>query len=354
MTSIKDGSIKDGKRHVGRLAVLAGLMAGGCMAIAVQRQDAGVPATAPATTARPPKVTPPGTKIPGVARPLSELKPETVYPVEGSPDWSVMARDDVWVSSARVDHVVQLLLSTGKPGLIATVQRPCSGLAYGWNSVWVPSCGTHKLTRLDEATGRVTAEIPADPANSEGGITVGAGSIWMVVKPSTLVRVDPRRNAVSSTLQLPTGSENPTFGDGFVWVSSFGHDQLLKIDPKSNTLVATIPVGPKPRFLTVGAGSIWTLNQGDGTISRVDMKTDKLVATIACGIPGEGGEITFGAGSVWAALFDLPLTEVDAKTNLPVKQWAGKGGDGVRFGFGSVWLSNLMQGTVWRLSPDQK
>jgi virginiamycin B lyase len=335
-----------------RFAVAASLIASGAMAtIWARGQQAATPA---ATTSRPPKVARTGVTTPGVIRPLGDLKPETIYPVEGSPDWSVVTKDAVWVSSARVNHVVQLLPSTGKPGLIATVQRPCSGLAYGWGSVWVPSCGMHQLARLDEATGKVIAEIPADPANSEGGITVGDGSIWMVVKPSTLVRVDPKTNTVVSNLELPTGSENPAFGDGFVWISSFGHDQLLKIDPKLNKVIATIPVGPKPRFLTIGAGSVWTLNQGDGTISRVDMKTDKLVATIACGIPGEGGEITFGAGSIWTALFDFPLTQVDATNNLPVRQWAGKGGDGVRFGFGSVWLSNLMQGTVWRISPDQK
>ena len=93
---------------------------------------------------------------------------------------------------------------------------------------------------------------------------------------------------------------------------------------------------------------------GDGTISRVDVKTGKFLATIPCGIPGSGGEITFGAGSVWATMFDFPLTQVDPKTNEVVKQWAGKGGDGIRFGFGSVWLSNLRQGNVWRLSPNQK
>jgi virginiamycin B lyase len=346
-------SSKSDRRYVGRFVVAVSLIACGWGGKA-QGQEAPPAPPAQAASVRPPKVVRPGVKTPGVTRPLSELQPETVYRVEGSPDWSVMAHDAVWVSSARVNHVVQLLPSTGKPGLIATVARPCSGLAYGWNSVWVPSCGTHSLTRLDEVTGKVTAEIPADPANSEGGITVGDGSVWMVVKPSTLVRIDPKTNAVVSRLELPSGSENPAFGDGFVWVSSFGHDQLLKIDPESNTLAATIPIGPKPRFLTVGAGSVWTLNQGDGTISRVDMKTNKLVATIECGLPGQGGEITFGAGSVWAALFDFPLTQVDAKTNLPKKQWAGKGGDGVRFGFDSVWLSNLMQGTVWRLSPDQK
>jgi len=324
--------------------------------MASNRAQGQTAATLPSETVhvRPQRLEPTGIKTPGVVRPLSELTPETVYPVAGSPDWSVITKDAVWVSSARVNHVVQLLPSTGRTGMIAEVAKPCSGLAYGWGSVWVPSCGMHKILRLDEATGEVIAQITADPANSEGGITVGDGSIWMVVKPSTLVRIDPKSNSVVSTLELPSGSENPTFGDGFVWVSSFGHDQLLKVDPKSNKVLATIPVGPKPRFLTVGAGSVWTLNQGDGTMSRVDMQTGKLIATIPCGLQGEGGEITFGAGSVWAALFDFPLTQVDVKTNLPVKQWAGKGGDGVRFGFDSVWLSNLMQGTVWRLSPQQK
>lgn len=301
-----------------------------------------------------PRVVKTGVKTPGVQRPLSELHPETAFPVEGSPDWSVMAKDAVWITSARANHVVQLLPATGKPGLIVEIPRPCSGLAYGWGSVWVPSCGEHKLLRLDEATGKVLAEIPADPANSEGGIAVGAGSVWLVVKPSTLIRVDPKKNAVVATLELPSESEDPAFGEGYLWVTSFGHDQLLKVDPKTNKVVDTIAVGPRPRFLTVGAGAVWTLNQGDGTISRVDAKTDNLAATIACGIPGTGGDITFGAGSVWATLYDFPLTEVDPKTNLPVKQWAGKGGDGLRFGFGSLWLSNGSQQNVWRVSPEQK
>jgi virginiamycin B lyase len=340
--------IKGLGKRVGRFASRAILMAG----ISAHGQATPAPTTS-AVHVRTPRVSPTGIKTPGVVHPLSELKPTMIYPVEGSPDWSVVTKDAVWVSSARVNHVVQLLPSTGKVGLTVEVPKPCSGLAYGWDSVWVPSCGAHKLLRLDQITGKVTAEVQADPANSEGGITVGDESIWMVVKPTTLVRIDPKSNAVVSTLPLPTGTENPAFGDGFVWVSSFGHDQLLKVDPNLNKIVATIPVGPKPRFLTVGGGSVWTLNQGDGTISRVDMETGKLVATIECGLQGEGGEITFGAGSVWAALFDFPLTQVDVKTNLPIRQWAGKGGDGVRFGFDSVWLSNLMQGTVWQISPEQ-
>jgi len=297
---------------------------------------------------------PKGLKTPGVARPLSDIKSTEIYSVAGTPDWKVMTKDAVWVTSARANHVVQLLPGTGKTGLIAEIAKPCSGLAYGWGSVWVPSCGAKMLVRVDETTGKSTAEIPADPANSEGGIAVGDGAVWLVVKPSTLLRVDPVSNSIAARLDLPSQSEDPFFADGFVWITSFGHNALLKVDPKAMKLVATIPVGPKPRFLTAGAGSVWTLNQGDGTVSRVDIKTGNVAATIDCGLPGEGGEITFGAGSVWATLFNIPLTQIDPATNKPVKQWAGKGGDGLQFGFGSLWLSNFAQQTVWRISPDQK
>jgi hypothetical protein len=86
----------------------------------------------------------------------------------------------------------------------------------------------------------------------------------------------------------------------------------------------------------------------------VDAKTGKLLATIACGIQGGGGEITFGDGFVWTTMFDFPLTKIDPATSKVAAQWGGPGGDGIRFGFHSVWLSNGAMGSVWRLSPDQK
>jgi virginiamycin B lyase len=312
-----------------------------------------VPAAQAPVHVRPPRIPRPGVKIEGVSRSMSDLKTEAVVPVEGSPDWAVVAKDSVWITSARANHVVQLMADANKVGLIVDVQRPCSGLAYGFDSIWIPSCGGHSVLRVDASTGKTLAEIPADPANSEGGITAGAGSVWIVIKPSTLVRIDPKTNSVASTIELPSGSQNPLFSDGFVWVTSIEHNQLLKVDSASGKIVATIPVGLGPRFLTTGAGSIWTLNQGDGTVSRVDIKSGTMVASISCGIPGTGGEITFGAGSVWPTNIDFPVTQIDATTNKVVKQWGGPGGDGIKFGFGSVWLSNGREQTVARFSPDQ-
>ena len=293
-----------------------------------------------------------GVLTPGVSLSMSAIKPQTVFPVSGSPDWSVVTGDSLWVTSGHTDHVVQLLASTNKIGLIADVPRPCSGLVEAFGSIWSPSCGKHQILRIEPATGKISASIAADPANSEGGITSGDGSVWIVIKPSTLVRIDPRTNTAIASIPLPSDSENPLFSGGFVWISSYGHDQLLKVDPSTASIVAAIPVGPKPRFLTAGAGSIWTLNQGDGSISRVDQTSGKLIASIPIGVPGMGGEITFGNGMVWATMFDFPITEIDPASNKVVRQWGGPGGDGIRFGLGSVWLSNGQMGNVWRISTE--
>jgi streptogramin lyase len=81
------------------------------------------------------------------------------------------------------------------------------------------------------------------------------------------------------------------------------------------------------------------------------MKTNTLITNIEAGVPGGGGEIAVGAGSVWVTMMQIPLTRIDAATNKVAQQFVGKGGDSVRFGHGSVWLSDLEGGRLLRLDP---
>jgi virginiamycin B lyase len=168
-------------------------------------------------------------------------------------------------------------------------------------------------------------------------------------KDGVLARVDPTTNTIKASIRIPAGSFNPAFANGSVWITSNAGNALVRVDPAINRIVGETPVGPKPRFLATGAGSVWVLNQGDGTIARIDAVTGKRTALIAAGIPGEGGEITFGGGAVWATVFGHPITCVDPKTNQVVDQWHGKGGDSIRVGHGSLWLTDLKGAQVWRL-----
>lgn len=197
----------------------------------------------------------------------------------------------------------------------------------------------------------MTATLPIPPSQSEGGIAASPGAVWLVTDAKgVLSRIDPAGNKVTAEIAVAPNSAGLAYGEGAVWVTTVDKNLLTRVDPKTNKVTNTIEVGPQPRFLSVGAGAVWTLNQGDGTVSRVDAKTARLVTHIQVGVPGTGGELAFGQGHVWATVFQIPLSEIDPATNQVIKQWFGPGGDSVRAGFGSVWLSNLRAQNVWRLS----
>jgi virginiamycin B lyase len=298
---------------------------------------------------RPPK---PGVKTPGVQIPISRLKPDAVFEVPGAPDWTVVDKD-VWVSSKPKDVVARIDPRTNKVAALVPVGTgPCSGLAAAFGSLWVPTCGDKSLARVDLETAKVVSTIPTGIANSEGGIAAGSGSVWMLTDTKgTLARIDPATNKVVAEIYVAAGSYAAAFGEGAVWITNTDKNTITRVDPQTNLVVQTIPVGKAPRFLAVGEGAVWTLNQGDGSVSRIDPQTNKVIATIEVGVPGPGGEIAAGEGSVWVTSFDFPISRIDSTSNTVVQQFVGPGGDSIRVGLGSIWLCNLRQQNVWRLDP---
>ena len=49
----------------------------------------------------------------------------------------------------------------------------------------------------------------------------------------------------------------------------------------------------------------------------------------------------------------VPLTRIDATPNKAVKQWVGKGGDSLRVGFGSIWITDYKRGLLERIPIQQ-
>jgi YVTN family beta-propeller protein len=292
-------------------------------------------------------------ELKAVQRPMSELHAVAKFSIPGSPDW-VAIGDSVWISNNPKNNVSQLDPATNKVSAVITVAKtPCSGLAIAFGSVWVPICSDGSVQRVDLKTHKIVASIPSGVANTEGGITAGAGSIWMPSDAAgVLSRIDPVTNKVVSKIAIPPGSFTAAFDAGSVWITSTKNNLLTRVDAKTEKVAAKIPVGPAPRFLATGLGSIWTLNQGDGSVSRVDPATNKVTATIQVGVPGAGGDIAVGEGAVWVTAIGKPLSKIDAATNRVVTQYVGKGGDALRVGLGSLWLSNHEFHEVWRIDPN--
>src|SRR5437868_6468764 len=127
-----------------------------------------------------------------------------------------MAIDDhLWISNEPKDSVSEIDPKTDTVAeTIEVGKRPCSGLAAGFGSVWVPLCGDRALARLDIKTGKVAATIPTAIGDSEGSIVAGAGSIWLMTDAKgTLARIDPATNKIVAEIYVAPRSYGLAFGD---------------------------------------------------------------------------------------------------------------------------------------------
>jgi hypothetical protein len=94
--------------------------------------------------------------------PFASLKPSATIKVGGTADWVLITDDAVWVASTKPDAVQRIDPATNK--VAAKVSVPgegCSGLAWGFGSIWVPLCGKKAaLVRIDAV--KNDSEAPSD------------------------------------------------------------------------------------------------------------------------------------------------------------------------------------------------
>lgn len=289
---------------------------------------------------------------PPTARPMSELKVTATIQIAKTTDWIKITPTSVWVGSKGPFAVNEIDPKTNQVVSVPLPGDPCAGLASDADDLWVPLCGpSPKLAKVDLKTRTLTAVFDVGPGAKEGGIAVGAGSVWLMIdKQGSLARIDPATGALVGTVQLPPGSYNPVFSEGRVWVTRADGAELTVVDAKTAKVVDHVAIGPHPRFVTAGSGAVWALNQGDGSLSRIDVAGRRPVDTVQLQTPGPGGDIAYADGRVWTTMMKTPLTAVDAARSVILCQWKGAGGDAIGVGHGAVWLTDLSGGTVLRIA----
>jgi len=286
-----------------------------------------------------------------VVRPMTELKIAATIPIGKTADWVAITPNAVWVGSSGPNSVNAIDPKTNRVTTIELPGRPCAGIAADATHLWVPLCGPiPKLAKVDFKKRVLDRVFDVGPVRGEQSIAVGAGSVWLVTdKTGSLARIDSVSGAVRNVIQLPPGSYNPVFSDGFVWITRVDGAEVTVVDARTSAIVGRIPVGKSPRFVTAGRGAVWTLNQGEGDVSRIDIAARTTTVTLPLNTPGPGGDIAFGAGRVWTTMMKTPLTVIDAATATVLCQWTGAGGDSLSVGLKAVWLTNLRAGTVSRI-----
>jgi YVTN family beta-propeller protein len=189
-------------------------------------------------------------------------------------------RGAVWVTNAggggdsvaRIDPQTNRL--AGRP--VRTGASPQS-LAVGGGSLWVGNHDARTVTRIDQASGKVVADIPVP--SEPHRVAYGAGAAWVGNwHDNSVSRIDPTTNQVVGS-PIPIGSHhagNLVVGAGGVWVTSdYRVDAaaedvvVVRIDPQTNRAVETIPVGGHPIDVAVTEGAVWVSVANPGTLLRI-------------------------------------------------------------------------------------
>jgi len=296
-----------------------------------------------------------------VRLPLDSLPVVARIPVPSRPDWLAMGFGSVWVVDYKPPSVVRIDPTTNR--VVSSIPLPgdgCLGIAVMGDAVWVPDCTHHVVVQIDPATNAVARSIAIDfRVDDEGAFAAVAGSLWVFVADSTavmstLVRADATNGAIQARISVGPGSYVVAGDSAALWVSSTRGALLMRIDPRKNAVVASVPITPRPKFLTVGGGGVWVLHQRTGSVSLIDPTSNEFATSVPAGVPTPWGDIATGAGAVWVSVDGTPVTRIDPVTHAVTHQFVGgSGADAIRYGFGSLWVSDHEHGMVWRIDPDR-
>src|ERR1700732_2152045 len=101
--------------------------------------------------------------------PFASIRPSATIKIGGTADWVLVTDDAIWVASTKPYAVLRIDPATNK--IVATVKvsgEACSGLAFGFGSIWVPICGEKpELVRIEGAKNTGSSTLPIAPGAPE-------------------------------------------------------------------------------------------------------------------------------------------------------------------------------------------
>lgn len=289
--------------------------------------------------------------------PLDSLPVVARIELPKSADWITFGDKSVWVVNYSPDRVSRIDDRTNR--LIADIpigKNGCLGVLYEAERIWVATCGDSVVNEIDPRTNTVARKIHVPiKRGREGAFAIANGSFWIPDNvtdsaSSSIARVDMKSGAVIASVKTGARSDVAISGFGSVWVASSRENVVTRIDPSTNRVLATIAVGKSPKFMTAGEGAIWVQNRTDGSVSRIDPRQNVEVARIQARAPTGAGDISAGGGAVWLSVDGKPVTRIDAKTNVVTHQFVGgAGADAIRYGVGAIWVADHKVGELWRV-----
>jgi YVTN family beta-propeller protein len=240
-------------------------------------------------------------------------------PVPAHAEAIAVGQGALWVASVAPgdlgmpgkDRVSRIDPATGRRVATITVGRAPLDLAATPGGVWVPNAGGggDSVTRIDPKTNRL-ADRPISTGASPQSLATGGGSLWVANHDArTVTRIDQASGKVVANIPVPSEPHRVTYGAGAAWVGNWHDNSVSRIDPQTNRVVGSpIPIGGHHAGnLVVGAGSVWVTSDyrvdaapADVVVVRIDPQTNRAVETIAVG--GHPIDVASTEDAVWVSV----------------------------------------------------
>ncbi|UUZ72344.1 hypothetical protein LP415_00460 [Polaromonas sp. P1(28)-8] len=97
-----------------------------------------------------------------------------------------------------------------------------------------------RIDKIDPATGKVVATIPAPGSGSDSGLTWAEGSLWVgQYRDRKIHQVDPKTGAIQRTIESNRFVTGVTWVDGELWHGTWEGDdsEIRRIDPQSGAVI---------------------------------------------------------------------------------------------------------------------
>jgi len=209
------------------------------------------------------------------------------------------------------DQVTRIDLATGRTVATITVPRAPLDLAVTPGAIWVTNSGGggDSVARIDPHTNRLAGR-PVRTGASPQSLAVGGGSVWVANHDErTVTRIDQASGKVVADIPVPSEPHRVAYGAGAAWVGNWHDNSISRIDPATNRVVGSpIPIGfHHAGNLVVGAGGVWVTSDyrvdaapEDVVVVRVDPQANRVVETIAVG--GHPIDVAATQGAIWVSV----------------------------------------------------
>ena len=285
-------------------------------------------------------------------------KPSARLKTPGGPAFVTAYRGWIWVGAHRGDELFKINPRTNKVVHAYPVSDSVCNVVGSGPDVFVSGCGDLNMNTLIRVrTGKVRRGPSGFPPLAY------AHSLWWLSGslPAVLERLDPKTHVVLKTFRGIDAEGPPRTGGGSIWIP--GLTTLTRVDTRNDTQTV-IPLpgakaapGPNQGYAVVWniaftPGTVWIPNPAG--IYRVDERTNaaSLLPGIHIGNLDQLGDIAIVAakGSLFIRPTAKQVVRIDPATGAVTARYPATGGGGdIAVAFGSLWVTNFITDTTWRI-----